>query len=464
MKIPLVAGRDIGTEDIRGGVRVMVVSAALAKAAWPNENAIGKRVACCEGTPDDRRYKTVVGVAADVRTQGPTQNIRPEFYVPMVQVPNEAWSWINRTMTAVARAQSGDAASLTPMLRSVVKSVDATIPVYNVSTMSDRIAQSLAESRFHLSLLVALGVVGLLLAAAGIYSVISYFVTLRTHEIGVRMALGATTRDVMRLLTFQGLRPVIAGAVLGAVLASWATRLLRGSVSGVPTDDPATFIAVAAVLLVVAVLAILIRRVARQPSIRRWRYTDRLRDKGWKTACYGFGGFRRQALMAFNGPARFKSNLVIRRRTNPRCFREICQISSKLLFRLTISDPTLAEPDAAIAGAFAIPADDHRRRRRGRRASRRWAEVARSHAVRSSGSRAILRRSGDCSAREEIARAESCSRCSCDARATVRMVQYISVKLPRLTKRFRWRRAHLLGGERASSAMAIPPELVSLCE
>lgn len=258
MKIPLIAGRDIGAQDVKGGLRVVVLSAAAAKALWPNQSAIGKRLACCEGSPEDPMWKTVVGVAADVRSGGPTQDVRPEFYMPMVQVPAQAWSWISRTMTVVARAQSGDAASLTPSIRSAIKSVDASIPVYNISTMDDRIAQSMAESRFHLSLLVSLGVVGLLLAAAGIYSVISYFVTLRTHEIGVRMALGATTRDVVQLLTLQGLRPVIAGAVLGAVLASWATRLLRGSVYGVQTGDPTTFIAVAAVLLVVAVLAILI--------------------------------------------------------------------------------------------------------------------------------------------------------------------------------------------------------------
>jgi ABC-type lipoprotein release transport system permease subunit len=107
-------------------------------------------------------------------------------------------------------------------------------------------------------LLVSLAGVGLQLAAAGIYSVIAYFVTLRTQEIGVRMALGATPRDVMRLLTWGGLRPVLGGALLGGILAVWATRLLRGSLYGVEANDPATFALVTVVLLAVAIVAILI--------------------------------------------------------------------------------------------------------------------------------------------------------------------------------------------------------------
>jgi len=264
MRIPIVRGRDITEQDIRGGVRVMVVSEQLAKAAWPGQDPIGKRVSCCEGAPDDPRWKTVVGVAADVHSGGPARDIRPEFYIPVAQAPADAWRWVNRTMTLVVRARSGDPAALTPTVRAAVKSVDPTLPVYGIATMSDRLAASLAESRFNLDLLVALGVVGLLLAAAGIYSVISYFVTLRRHEIGVRMALGATAADVVRLMTWQGLKPVCVGAVLGIIASVWATRLLRGSLFGVGANDPLTFGAVTIVLVVVSLAAILIpaRRVA----------------------------------------------------------------------------------------------------------------------------------------------------------------------------------------------------------
>jgi predicted permease len=258
MGIPLIKGRDINASDVKGGLRVMVVSAALAKSLWPNQDPIGKRVSCCEGDDNDRRYKTVIGVAGDVRTAGPAQDSRPEFYIPMVQAPPIAWHWVNRTMTLVARAKNGDGASIASSVRSAVKSVDPTLPVWSVFTIGDRIRASMAESRFHLMLLVTLGVVGLLLAAAGIYSVISYFVALRTHEIGVRMALGASARDVVQLLTLQGLRPVVGGAIIGSVLALWATRLLSGSLRGVQPTDPVTFIAVTGVLLLVALLAILI--------------------------------------------------------------------------------------------------------------------------------------------------------------------------------------------------------------
>jgi putative ABC transport system permease protein len=256
--IPLIAGRDITEQDVRGGLRVMIVSASLAKAAWPNESAIGKRIRCCESGPDDPRWKTVVGVAADVRTGGPTRDIRPEFYLPMLQAPPDAWRWVNGTMTIVARAANGNGASLTPAVRGAVQSVDRGLPVYNVATMDARLRDSVAESRFHLLLLATLGVIGLLLASAGIYSVIAYFVTLRRHEIGVRMALGATPGDVLRLMTVQGLGPVIAGAVVGCVAATWATRLLRGSLYGVSPTDRTTFAAMTALLLLVAIVAILI--------------------------------------------------------------------------------------------------------------------------------------------------------------------------------------------------------------
>ncbi len=265
MRIPLVAGRDIDQNDLRGAPRVAVVSAALAKVLWPGENAVGKRFACCEGTAGDPKWKTVVGVAADVRSGGPTREVQPEFYLPMAQAPAEAWSWVNRTMSVVARSANGNGAAITPGIRAAVKSVDASLPVFSVFTMDQSIARSLAEQRFHLMLLVTLGAVALLLAAAGIYSVISFIVALRTHEIGVRLALGATGRDVVRLLTRQGLRPVVAGAAFGALLAVWATRLLRGSVYGVQTSDPITLVTGIGVLLAVALLAILLpaRRATR---------------------------------------------------------------------------------------------------------------------------------------------------------------------------------------------------------
>jgi putative ABC transport system permease protein len=174
------------------------------------------------------------------------------------------WDWVNRTMTVVVRPRGDNVTGLAADIREAVRSINPQLPVYSVATMDERLASVLAQSRFNTMLLVALGIVGLLLAAAGIYSVISYFVTLRTQEIGVRMALGASGGNVIRLLTLQGLRPVLAGVAGGGVAAYGAARLLRGSLFEVGATDPLTFGAVAAVLILVALAAIAIpaRRAA----------------------------------------------------------------------------------------------------------------------------------------------------------------------------------------------------------
>jgi predicted permease len=269
MRIPLKRGRLFTDQDVAGRERVMIVSEELARRAWPNEDPIGKRITCCEGSPDDPRWKTVVGVVGDVRSAGPTVEVGPEFYLPIDQIPPEAWDWIQRTMTVVARGD-GDPVALTGAMRSAVRAVDPTLPLYRISTMHEAIRASTAQARFNTALLGTFGVVGLLLAAAGIYSVIAYFVSLRTHEIGVRMALGASARDVVSLMTWQGLRPILVGVAIGGVAAFAATRVLRGSLYGVSATDPLTFVGVAAVLVVVGLLATLIpaRRATRVDPTR----------------------------------------------------------------------------------------------------------------------------------------------------------------------------------------------------
>jgi putative ABC transport system permease protein len=270
MGIHLVNGRDFTSLDTRSSTLGMIVSEALAKAAWPNQDPIGKRIRCCEGGADDPKWKTVAGVAADVRSSGPMVDPIPEFYVPVQQVPPEAWDWVQHAMTLVVRGTSNDPAPLVPAIRAAVRSVDATVPVYRVQTLDESLRGTLAPARFNTMLLGALGVIGLLLAAVGIYSVIAYFVSQRTHEIGVRIALGASTANVLRLMTWEGLRPVLIGVAVGAVGALWATRLIQGSLYGVRPNDPLTFIAVAALLIGVSVLATLIpaRRASKVDPVR----------------------------------------------------------------------------------------------------------------------------------------------------------------------------------------------------
>jgi predicted permease len=258
MGIALLRGRALDEHDVAGAPRVMVVSAELARRAWPGENPIGKRIACCEGTPTDPRLKTVIGVAADVHQQGPTVAFAPEFYLPMAQVPPEAWGWVRRTMTLVARGATDDAAPVVAAMRDAVRRVDPALPIYGVSTMRDALGQSTAQARFNMILLTTLGIIGLILAAVGTYGVVSYFVSLRTHEIGVRMALGADRGDVLKLMAWQGLRPILAGVAAGTVAGLWGATLLKDSLYGVSANDPVTFAAVAAALIGAGLLATLI--------------------------------------------------------------------------------------------------------------------------------------------------------------------------------------------------------------
>ena len=270
MGVQLQRGRTFTDRDVAGAPRVMIVSQELARQAWPGQDPIGKRIVCCEGSPDDPRWKTVVGVAADVRSRGPTVDVGPEFYLPIDQVPPEAWDWIQRAMAVVVRSNGSDPAVLATPIRAAVREIDPALPVYGVTTMTDALQGSIAQARFNTLLLTLLGGIGLTLAAVGIYGVVAYFVNLRTHEIGVRVALGARPRDVVRLMTWQGARPILIGMAIGIVAAVSTTRLLRNSVYGVSVTDPITMVAVALALGVVGLLATIIpaRRATRVDPVR----------------------------------------------------------------------------------------------------------------------------------------------------------------------------------------------------
>jgi predicted permease len=265
MRIPIVRGRGIQDGDRRGGLKVMVISEALANAAFPGENPLGKRFACCEAGPDGKGpdFKTVVGVAKDVISRGPGEAPSPEFYLPAAQLPDAAWDWTQRTMYVAVRTSLGPESMAVPM-RKAVGEVAPGVPVFDVRTMEQRLSASLATAKFNTLLLTLLGAIGVVLAAVGIYGVIAYFVTRRTQEIGVRMALGATRRDVVALVVKQAAWPVAAGIVLGMVMSAALTRVLSGQLFGVKPHDPATFACVAIGLAGVALIASLVpaRRAA----------------------------------------------------------------------------------------------------------------------------------------------------------------------------------------------------------
>jgi putative ABC transport system permease protein len=260
MGVRLARGRDFVADDRHGRERVVIVSEAFARAAWPGQDPIGKRLACCEGGPGEPTWwKTVVGVAGDVRADGPAADAPPEFYLPIAQAPADAWDWIQRAVTLVARgdAAAGEdgGAALVSAMRAAVRDVDPGVPLYGVTTMRDALAGSMADARFNTLLLTLLAAIGLVLSAVGVYGVAAYFVTLRAHEIGVRLALGATPRGVLRLMLWQGLRPAALGVLVGAAVATGALRLLRGAVFGVSPTDPASVVAAGVVLLAAAALA-----------------------------------------------------------------------------------------------------------------------------------------------------------------------------------------------------------------
>ena len=251
MGVPIVKGRNFNDDDRADGQRVMIVSARLAAVAFPGQDPIGKRISCCE--PGPHGLKVIVGVAGDMRSRGPAVAPRPEFYLPMPQAPDVAWNWF-RTLYVVVRTPGNPAALVQPLAAAVTR-VDRDLPLFDVRTMEQRLAGSLATARFNTLLLSLLGGIGLLLAATGIYGVIAYFVSQRTQEIGVRIALGASRGNVVRLVLSQALRPVAIGAALGVAAALAASQVLASQLVGVSRTDPLTIGAGVATLIVVASVA-----------------------------------------------------------------------------------------------------------------------------------------------------------------------------------------------------------------
>ena len=251
MGVPIVNGRNFDDGDRPEGQRVMIVSARLAAVAFPGQDPIGKRISCCEPGPNGQ--KVIIGVAGDIRSRGPAVAPRPEFYLPLTQAPDVVWNWF-RTLYVVVRT-TGDPAALVKPLSAAVMRVDRDLPLFDVRTMDQRLAGTLAAARFNTLLLSLLGGVGLLLAASGIYGVIAYFVSQRTQEIGVRIALGASTGNVVRLILGQALRPVAIGTAIGVVAALAASRVIASQLFGVSRTDPLTIAAVVATLIGVALLA-----------------------------------------------------------------------------------------------------------------------------------------------------------------------------------------------------------------
>jgi predicted permease len=277
MQIPLVRGRMFSGADNASSPLVVVVDANFAHRFWPHGDAIGQHVAVdavptadpnAKPTP---RWRTIVGVVGHVKHYGLDVEGREQIYFPHQQPL--FGTFVPRDMTLAVRT-SLDPASVTSAIREQVAALDKDLPLFSIATMDQLISTSVAQPRLNLSLLVAFAALALVLSAVGVYGVMAYAVTQRTHEIGIRMALGALPSDVLRQVLAEGGRLAAAGVALGLIAALALTRLMASLLFGVKPTDPVTFIAVAAMLVCVALAACYIpaRRATHVDPIIALRY------------------------------------------------------------------------------------------------------------------------------------------------------------------------------------------------
>ena len=263
LDIPLRLGRDFSEHDNASSPRVIVVNEAFARKWFPNQNPIGQRLLMTDLEPPVQRE--IVGVVGNVKFHDLTEEPPPIVYLTQKQ---------DSTAHLYYAVQAPNAASLGPTLRAAVRQVDREQPVRAVRTMQEQRDISLGARRFNLVLLGMLSALAVILAAVGIYSVMSYTVTQRTSEIGIRMALGAGTSDVFALIVGNALKIVVIGVTIGVVVALIATRVMASMMFGVGTNDPVTFVGICVLIACVALIASWLpaRRASRVDPLVAIRY------------------------------------------------------------------------------------------------------------------------------------------------------------------------------------------------
>jgi putative ABC transport system permease protein len=265
--ISILKGRDFTERDNKQGPPVIIVNQAFARKFFPNEEAVGKRIKPGISTDtDDPAMREIIGVVSDIRNRNLSSDLRPGYYLPAAQVPFSQMTLVVRT--------TNDPHSVITAVQNEVHAMDSELPIFNVKTMDEYISATVAGPRFNATLLVIFAGVALILTIVGLYGVMSYSVAQRTNEIGIRMALGAQTSDVLRLIVSQGFKLVLIGLGIGLIGAFALTRVIASLLFGVTTKDPLTFAAVAVLLALVALLACYIpaRRATRLDPLHALRY------------------------------------------------------------------------------------------------------------------------------------------------------------------------------------------------
>jgi putative ABC transport system permease protein len=265
MGIPLAQGRAFTALDGPNTPSVAIVNETFVKRYFPNEDPIGKRFTFGDPGPE-AQWITIVGVVHDTKRQGIDQPIRIESWMPLAQSPAGSMDVVLRT--------TGDPLALSNAAREAVWSIDRDLPIPKIQTMEQNLSSRVAQRRLNMLLLGLFALVALLLAAVGIYGVMSYAVTQRTNEIGIRTALGAQTSDVLRLVVGEGMKLALAGVAIGLIATFALTRLMASLLFGVSASDPITFATIAALLIGVALLACLIpaRRATKVDPMVALRY------------------------------------------------------------------------------------------------------------------------------------------------------------------------------------------------
>jgi len=242
LNIPLIAGRDFDERDVMKAPEVAIINQEMARRYWPDEDPIGKRLAVGNGP-----WRTVVGVVGDVKQAALDVETRPEMFWPYYQM--------GLTFATIVVRTTSEPEAMTAAVRSEIQAIDKDLPVYKIKTMNQIVSESVSSGRLNMLLLGTFGALALVLAAVGLYGVMSYSVTQRTREIGIRMALGANSKDVMKLVVGQGLILTLIGVAVGLGAAIGLTRLMSSLLYSVSATDTVTFIAISVLLTGVASLA-----------------------------------------------------------------------------------------------------------------------------------------------------------------------------------------------------------------